>query len=650
MRSDLNVIFKYRCPEACLIIPALLFFNAGLFSQVRTSSDSIILNRAENYIQVNGNQSPIHPEAPANLPCDLIPPVISDNDIYPLFYDSLKVRASKSLITRKLYDFVIVSRKPSSGKQISVTGDRDYLNSSGKMIRNIIIKRLDVFGTDINNPMWVNTGKIENLLNKTHINTNELIIRKNLLFSEGDTLSALILSDNERILRQLPFINDSRIIVVPVSEDFADIVVLVKDVYSLGASGESLSLSKGSVSLYEKNIFGMGHEFRLNVPYDSELPHSPGLGLTYNINNIAKSFLNLNLYYHNGLGRKTYGFKLERKLISSTTKYAGGISVRQLFTSEDLDTMPTPEPLKYNQQDYWLMRSFLVNEGSVTRFIIGVRYLNNNVFARPYILPDSYHSLQRYKMYLGSVSLSMQKFYKTNLIYGYGRTEDIPYGGMINFTAGNEINEFKQRLYAGINISTGHSLKRLGYFYSSAGLSAFFHGGQAEQGLLLLRTNYISDLVYPGRYRMRNFLKIDYTRGFGRYSDEYLLFDRENGFSGFRNDSLRRARQRISVNLESVLFSPGKVYGFRLAYFAFADLGYLFDSNEFAGEGEILSSIGLGIRIRNDNLVFNTLQIRLCYFPNLPRFSKVTYLNVSGEQLLSPENFDPGPPSVLPYR
>ena len=40
--------------------------------------------------------------------------------------------------------------------------------------------------------------KLENLLNKTHVNTNEKIIRKNLLFSEGDTISPLTLSDNER--------------------------------------------------------------------------------------------------------------------------------------------------------------------------------------------------------------------------------------------------------------------------------------------------------------------------------------------------------------------------------------------------------------------------------------------------------------------
>ena len=111
------------------------------------------------------------------------------------------------------------------------------------------------------------------------------------------------------------------------------------------------------------------------------------------------------------------------------------------------------------------------------------------------ILPESYHHLQKYQMFLGSVSLSVQKYYKANLIYGYGRTEDIPHGGLINFTFGREINEFKKRTILG-NVSVGQSVKRLGYFYSSAGFATFINEGQTEQGMLMLRTNLISNLSY----------------------------------------------------------------------------------------------------------------------------------------------------------
>jgi hypothetical protein len=72
--------------------------------------------------------------------------------------------------------------------------------------------------------------------------------------------------------------------------------------------------------------------------------------------------------------------------------------------------------------------------------------------------------------------------------------------------------------------------------------------------------------------------------------------------------------------------------------------------HDYFGSGDILSSVGIGVRIRNDNLLFNTLQIRLCFFPNLPDYSRVTNLIISGEQLLKPENFEPQRPSLLPFK
>ncbi len=469
------------------------------------------------------------------------------------------------------------------------------------------------------------------------------------MFASGDTVSPLILSDNERLLRELPFIDESRIVVIPVSDETVDILVLTKDVYSIGASFEYKGIDRGSISIFDKNLLGLGHELRLSMPYDAGLPDSPGFGIEYSIYNIRRSFIDLNLSFFDGLGKKTYGFSLSRDLVSATTKYAGGISVREMFTTEDLDTMTVPEPLKYNLQDYWFSRSFLLDRESVMRLILGARYTNNNVFDHPYIMPDSYHYLQQYKMFLGSASFSVQKYYKTNLIYGYGRTEDIPYGGLITITGGREINEYKNRYYAGFYAAAGHSIRPIGYFYTSAGISTFLNNGHTEQGMFLLGTTWFSNLMYLGSFRVRNFIMADYTRGFDRNRDEFLGIIRDNGFEGYKNDSLRGA-QRLSFSLESVFLSPGNPYGFRFAFFAFGDLAYLFGTNQFVAQGEVLSGIGIGVRIRNDNLVFNTFQIRLGFYPNLPEYSKASCITVSGEQQLKPDDFDPGPPTILPFR
>lgn len=562
---------------------------------------------------------------------------------------SLKEKASKNTLTRKIYDIVVTVPDTSGNRNVSAESEAEYTAHSGKIIRNITIKRLDVFGADIANPDVAIPYSNRNILNKTHINTNERIIRNNLLFSAGDTLSPLALSDNERILRDHSFIDDAKISVVPVSKDEVDIIVITKDVYSLGGSFSPFGLTKGKLSIYENNFMGMGHELGIEMPFDNKKPGSPGLGINYLVNNFAGTFSDFRIFYHDGLGEKSYGIDVSRDLVSSTTKYAGGISLQNVSMNVDLDTLTIPEPLRYNLQDYWLSRSFLLNKITVTRLIFGARYTNNNVFDRPFILPDSYHPLQKYRLYLGSVALSKQRFYKTNLVYGYGRTEDIPYGGLIKVTLGKEINEFKIRNYASSEISYGGAFKNVGYVYGSAGLAAFINGPDTEQGILSLNLKYFSNLVPLGRSMIRNFLRVDYTRGFDRNMEERLNYFNDNGFSGYRNDSIQGA-QRLTLNLETVVFSPLNVYGFKFAFFGFADFSSLSGTNQILANGTTLTGLGIGIRVRNDNLVFNTFQIRLGFFPDPPIYSRISHITVSGEHPLKSDDFDSGAPSMMPYR
>ncbi len=643
------VLYRKKILIQPLFILAFLFFHEPLFSQNTVRQDTTLKIPHGSYIQFREVKTFIPKDTIIHIPGSLIPANLSGNNKTITFYDSLKSKASRTVVTKALFDLVIVSPDTASRKKIVNNSQENFKAYTGKKIRKIQIQRLNVFGADVNNPGYYDPHGLERLLNSTHISTNENIIRKYLFFSEGDTLSSLILSDNERIIRQLPYIDDARIIVVPVSGEEADILVITKDVYSLGGDLVYKGKRNGTIRMFEKNIFGMGHEFELDIPYSFGSPDSPGIGLNYNIKNIWKSFTDLNLNYYNGLGKRTYGFSLAKSLLSSTTKYAGGITVRQTFTTVDLDTLPKSQPLKFNFQDYWLLRSFLINTESVTRIIAGVRYTNNNVFERPQIDLNSYHALQKYQFFIGSAALSIQKYYKTNLIYSYGRTEDIPYGILLRLSAGLEINEFKNRTYTGIDLSYGHYTENLGYFYTSAGFGTFIRDNHTDQGVLLLRLKYFSNLIDLGSLKIRNFVNIDYNRGFDRNTDEYLSIAKTYGFTGFSNDSLRGA-QRVVFDLESVVFSPINIYGFRFAFFGFADMAFLAGTAEVISNGRILSGIGLGIRIRNDNLVFNTFQIKLGFFPDPPQYSRINYFTISGEQLLRPNNFDPGPPAVIPYK
>ncbi len=42
-----------------------------------------------------------------------------------------------------------------------------------------------------------------------------------------------------------------------------------------------------------------------------------------------------------------------------------------------------------------------------------------------------------------------------------------------------------------------------------------------------------------------------------------------------------------------------------------------------SGDFNHISVLGAGVRIRNDRLVLNTVQIRLAWYPNLPAYSAI---------------------------
>ena len=58
-----------------------------------------------------------------------------------------------------------------------------------------------------------------------------------------------------------------------------------------------------------------------------------------------------------------------------------------------------------------------------------------------------------------------------------------------------------------------------------------------------------------------------------------------------------------------------KFWGFRLAPFLFADMSMLTPTNRPFAKTDLYSEVGAGIRTRNENLTFGTIELRGFYFP-----------------------------------
>ncbi len=572
-----------------------------------------------------------------------------DDTLSRPFYDSLKVRAERRKLTTLLYDMIVVTPKFKANARVNLTSTSPFEKYEGKVIRNWAVIRLNAFGTSIDNPGKVDPSRGEKFLNSTYSKSKPFVLNQYILFREGDTISPLEMADNERLLRHLPFIDDALITIISVDSSHVDVAIVIRENYPYGLQLSLDGINSGMVRAYDNNFAGLGHELTLAMPYNFRKFPYPGFGVRYSIRNIARSFSDLELAFADGLGTTAVNGTYSRKFVTSETKYAWSASIWMTRTTEDLDTMLVPAPLSFSWQDYWIARAFMLDRTRVTRLIVRGRYIRNNVFSRPEIDDFSYYRLQNYQLATASLAISSQRYINTSLIYSYGRTEDIPYGYMAEVFGGRENNEFKWRTYAGLKVAYGNILAGFGYIYAGAGFSTFYNHGSTEQGMVQASIRYFTPLVQAGRSRIRTFANLYYTRGFNRYTDEYLYLNNNSFIRGFRNDSISGGT-RITLSVEPVLFIRKPFIGFRFALFAFADAGLLIREGFTDGGYSAVPALGAGVRIRNDQLVMNTIQIRLSWYPNSPPYSERSWITSSGIERLRPPGFEPEPPGVTPFR
>ncbi len=578
------------------------------------------------------------------------------------FYTKIKERAYQRKWTKEIHNLILLS--PSEKNQeavdslITKNSEAYFLPYQHMVIRNISIKKINVFGGSIDEPDKETNNKIEKIGNKIHIKTRDHVIRKYILFKENQRLDPFYIAESERLLREQPFIQDVKIQIKPLtsSTDSIDVEILVKDNWSKGFDVTSSNLRNLDAEFWDYNLLGYGHELTNSYTYNAEKLPIWGLSGFYHVNNISSSFLNFKAGY-SAYGNKGIMVGLWRDFFTQRTKYAGEIKYERFsrnYTIIKNDTTQLWEyfPVSYQRFDAWLGRSFPFRLKIFTTypsFIVSAGIFRNSYNKRPAVSKDSRYDFYNKTFYLASLSLASKAYYKSSLIYNYGRTEDIPYGFIINLTHGIEQSEFKTRIYNSISLVKGNNLGQLGFLYNKIALGGFIHRDTFEQGILKLGLNYFSNLLVINRFKVRNFINIDFTKGYRRYNDEYLDINNFSGIRGLYNDSAI-GDQRLRANFETVIFTPYYLLGFRVAFFAFLDFAYIGPSTQWIFKSNLYSGIGAGIRLRNERLVFKTFQIRLAYYPNISPRATGDVFAISQEWRFKPEDLTISSPQIIEFK
>ncbi|MGB3617848.1 MAG: hypothetical protein WBA12_06990, partial [Catalinimonas sp.] len=135
--------------------------------------------------------------------------------------------------------------------------------------------------------------------------------------------------------------------------------------------------------------------------------------------------------------------------------------------------------------------------------------------------------------------------------------------------------------------------------------------------------------------------------GFNRFDQQEWL--ELNTLRGVARGQVR-GNKRVVLSAESVLFTPFNLLGFRTAPFVFADFSVVVPNNRRLFTGPLYQGWGLGLRIRNEHLAFNTFQLRLAWYPNLPDNPAPLRTAFGALPRFQLDDFDVREPGILPYR
>jgi hypothetical protein len=519
-----------------------------------------------------------------------------------------------------------------------------YLPYSGKIIRSI---RTETVGFE--KSIYDSAKKVKKIVadvsNFLHVNTRTKTIKQHLFIRENEPLNPHKLSDNERFLRDKDFILDCRIIPDSIpGTDSVDLVVLTRDVFSIGGSAGGSPPSSVEFSVYDANLSGRGQRLEYFSLLEQDRYPFYGFGLLFNQSSIFGSLANLELQYTQINSGRSVGkeneyaivTRLNRPLVSPYSRLAGGIEYSRNW-SENVYREADSTFLKYeyNIFDTWIGYNIGINRGihNRNRHFLSIRYADG-VYGDTPEQPE-YKVQPRYNDQGGIMSeftFYRQDFYRTQYVFGFGRTEDVPTGISTSVTGGlirlggssklvkiDNTNSIEidssgssERPYGAFKFGYAVANRKGNFYRTTFQTSTFINNGKLEDIILHVNGTYVTRALQVGRSKLRNYISITYSQINNPKTQQYMKIP-NSIIPGFSSDSVF-AEKRLAMHLESSLYTSFQLFGFRFAPFAAIDAVAL-DCSLCKSDENIYYGLSGGIRTRNENLIFGTMELKITYIP-----------------------------------
>ena len=486
---------------------------------------------------------------------------------------------------------------------------------AGKTIRSVSIRVKDVFDSP-------DLGWIYRTANDLKVNTKERVIRRELLFKEGDEYQQFVIDETVRRLRVLKYLRE--IAIVPrVEGDYVDLEVRVQDTWTLIPEFSASSAGgrqTRSIGLIESNILGLGNRLEASYSEDDERQIVETVFEDERI--LQSSYRFLGAFFDRSDGHEAVAYlgHPNRTLFDSNPWYMNvhlSDLVGVLYENGDEDYI-------YRQEsgDFSLRYTFSFGDPQVRRqrLSLGYDYLENNFSQAdaqdyedldldPAEVDNELSGLPENRRYSGPVVAfhdTTPDYVSMNYIDRFERVEDYNLGLETSFSAqlaARSLGSREDAVPLTINLSRGCRFGRADFLRGEFGYAARYDRDGVENGLSHAELKYFNVLgdayagdLFLGKHTLAGALAADYGANLDR--DRQLIVGADNFVRGYEARAFS-GDKRVAFNLEDRIHLAENILEIiDIGAAAFFDAGGAsYDGIGTLLQEQLYSDVGIGLRL-----------------------------------------------------
>ncbi len=442
--------------------------------------------------------------------------------------------------------------------------------------------------------------------NRLHLKTRERIIRQELLFAEGETVTAEDLAQTERNLRALPFLRLARVEVTDVGDDRVRVRVVTSDAWStlpefrISKVGNRWLWSAGAS---EQNLLGYGKQLRIARRADLDRDQTI---LSYRDPRFMGSRVATTAFASDATDGHHLFFSALRPFFSVQTSW----SARAQF--EDFDRL---DPLYEDGErvddlthlrrrvELDLARAVRRTTTSAVRAHIGYDFTEDDI--------DAGLDFRRFGMLRVGVSSISHRFLKLTHVNRFERPEDVNLGGhgsaFIGWSTASFGGEGPNALFYFLNAGRGFGLGRDGFVLTNVSWQARDRDGDLQNSFATVRVNGVHKLT-P---RSVLLAKAELRHGYRLDPEVQIRLGAESGLRGYPVRQFNGDRSLL-VSAEARWFLADDVanlVSFGVA--AFADSGYAWPTKRPMRLHDLRSDLGFSFLIGGSRGAANRPGVRI---------------------------------------